>query len=178
MKTMTALTMGLTLAVSVLAAIAQDNSNQNTAPAWPCGPMWNLTPEQQAARQQQVQATLADLRAKRDNGTIAAHEKAWLDWMEQAGGMCVNGVPRGGRWGMGNGPRNGTGPRAQMGLCPFATNAPAAAVTPGPGGRGPGFGMGYGGGRGRGQGGGFGPRNGTGPRAQMGTCPLVNPPAK
>jgi len=56
----------------------------------------------------------------------------------------------------GRGLRNGTGPRAQMGLCPIASGPGAPAAAPGPG-------------RGR------GPRNGAGPRAQAGFCPMVPP---
>lgn len=169
--------MGLAFVMAGLVVQAQNAPSQPATPTWTPGPAWRLTPEQLAERQQKVQATLADLRAKRDNGTINANEKAWLDRMEQAGGLCVNGVPRGGGRGAGLGPRNGTGPRAQMGTCPLV-NDPSAGPTLGQGGRGGGFGRGWCGGRGLGQGRGFGLRNGTGPRAQDGTCPLLNPPAK
>jgi hypothetical protein len=60
----------------------------------------------------------------------------------------------------GRGLRNGTGPRAQMGLCPL-TNPQGQidpAATPGAPGRGRGL------------------RNGMGPRGQAGVCPLVTPP--
>ncbi len=80
---------------------------------------------------------------------------------------------RGGGWGL----RDGTGPRAQMGLCPLVNTSESVAM-PTPAGRGPGAGIGFGGGRGWGRGGGWGLRNGTGPRAQNGTCPLMNPAAK
>lgn len=62
----------------------------------PGGTAWSLTPEQRAERQQKMQQLLADLRAKKAAGTITIEEQAWLDYVEQAGGMCVNGVPRGG----------------------------------------------------------------------------------
>jgi len=169
--------LALALILSALTLPAQNTPAPSPTPTWTPGPAWRLTPEQRAERQQKVQSFLADLRAKRDNGTINAQEKAWLDRMEQAGGLCVNGVPRGGGQRAGLGPRNGTGPRAQMGTCPLV-NDPSLAGPAGPGARGGGFGLGWCGGRGRGQGGGFGLRNGTGPRAQDGTCPLLNPPAK
>jgi hypothetical protein len=175
MKTKSLILLSLTLAASVLIASAQTQTtgSQTSGQTWPTGPAWKLTPEQRAERQQKVQSTLTELRAKRDNGTINTNEKAWLDRMEQAGGRCVNGVPRGGGRGAGLGPRNGTGPRAQMGTCPLINDS-SAAPTLSPGSRGGGFGRGWCGGRGAGQGGGFGLRNGTGPRAQMGMCPLLN----
>ncbi|MCL5097753.1 MAG: hypothetical protein M1608_09565 [Candidatus Omnitrophica bacterium] len=191
MKTKIICIVSLVMAAATLGLMAQTAPAQTatapaTVPAWTAGPAWSLTPEQLAQRRQMVQNTLADLRAKRDNGTITANENAWLGRMEQAGGLCVNGVPRGTQ-GAGQGLRNGTGPRAQMGLCPYATaatttanatvsNATNANTSMAPavwGGRG--FGRGFCGGRGWGRGGGFGPRNGTGPRAQNGTCPLLNP---
>jgi len=93
----------------------------------------------------------------------------------------------------GVGMRNGTGPRAQNGTCPWLNVNPAAApntVAP--------YGMGMRNGTGpRGQNGtcpllsanpanapnavvpyGMGMRNGTGPRAQNGTCPLLTPSIK
>jgi hypothetical protein len=139
MKTKISFIVGLAIVMAGLAVQAQNATSQPATPTWTPGPAWSLTPEQLADRQQKVQAVLADLRVKRDNGTINANEKAWLERMEQAGGLCVNGVPRGG---------------------------------------GRGAGMGWGGGRGRGWGGGFGLRNGTGPRAQAGSCPLLNSPAQ
>lgn len=180
MKTKISLIAGLALAVSAITLAAQTPAPQPPPPSSTRGPAWRLTPEQQAQRQIQVQTTLNDLRTKRDSGTLTADEKPRLDRMEQAGGLCVNGVPRGagrGR-GAGFGPHDGTGPRAQDGTCPLVKQP--AAVTPAPGtGRGPGIGMGSRGGRGRGQGGGFGLRDGIGPRSQDGTGPLLNtPPAK
>jgi hypothetical protein len=180
MKTKISLIAGLTLAVSAIILSAQTQAPQPPAPTSTRGPAWRLTPKQQAQRQIQVQTTLNDLRTKRDSGTLTADEKTRLGRMEQAGGLGVNGVPRGsgrGR-GAGFGPQDGTGPRARDGTCPLVKDPTAVTPTPGAG-RGPGFGMGYRGGRGRGQGGGFGLRDGTGPRSQDGTCPLLNtPPAK
>lgn len=91
----------------------------------------------------------------------------------------------------GQGLRNGTGPRALNGTCPWFNNrvqAPAANVAP------PGSGLRNGTGpralngncrwfNARVQGptankpasGGWGPRNGAGPRALNGTCPLLSP---
>jgi hypothetical protein len=155
MKTKISLIAGLALAVSAITLAAQTPATQPPLHSTTRGPGWRLTPEQQAQRHVQVQTALNDLRTKRDSGTLTADEKARLEGMEQAGGLCINGVPRGGGRGRGAGfgPRDGTGPRAQDGTCPLVKHS--AAVTPAPGsGRGPGFGMGYRGGRGRGQGGG------------------------
>ena len=109
---------------------------------------------------------------KRFAGTLTDSEKVWLDRMEQAGGLCVNGPPRG-RCGMGQGfgPRNGAGPSAKIGACAQTGNAAVSA----PAGQTTGKGM-----NGRpGRGAGMGLRNGTGPRSANGTCPLQNPaPAK
>jgi len=73
-------------------------TNTNIVP----GPAWTLTPEQLNARWQAVQQWVSSLRAKRDNGTITPQEKQWLEAMEQRGGLCINGIPRGpqGRSGM------------------------------------------------------------------------------
>ena len=170
MKTKLSLLAGVAFVVTTLAVQAQNTPGPSAAQTCPPGPAWQLTPEQLAERQQKVQAILADLRAKRGNGTLTANEKACLDRMEQSGGLCINGVPRGG--GMGA----GCGQRGQMGSCPMQNDATGAAA-PASGGCGRGFGMGWGG-RGRGFGGGFGPQNGTGPCAQDGTCPGVTPPAQ
>jgi hypothetical protein len=137
------------------------------------GPAWRLTPKQRAARQQQMQATLSQLRAKRNNGTITPAERAWLERVEQAGGLCVNDVPRGGGFGLGQGPRNGTGPRAHTGSCPLLAD-PSAAIAPSP--RGRGFGRGQWAGHRAYNSAGWGLRNGTGPRSLDGACPLLNPP--
>ena len=180
MKTNISLVAGLALAMSAITLSAQTPSPQPPLHSATRGPGWRLTPEQQAQRHVQVQTILNDLRTKRDSGTLTADEKARLDGMELAGGLCINGVPRGagGGRGAGFGPHDGTGPRAQDGTCPLGKDPAGVAPAPGAG-RGPGFGMGYRGGRGRGQGGGFGMRDGTGPRSQDGTCPLVNtPPAQ
>ena len=177
MKTKIAFILGLALVAGALGVQAQNTPAPSPSTTNTGGPAWRLTPEQRAERQQFIQATVLDLQARRDNGTLNANEKAWLDRMEQAGGPLVNGVAWGGGRGVGLGPRNGTGPRAQMGACPLVNGSPAVS-TPAAGFRGRGFGMAWGGGRGWGQGGGFGMRNGTGPRARNGTCPLLAPPVK
>ncbi len=60
----------------------------------------------------------------------------------------------------GRGLRNGTGPRAQMGICPIANGqGQTGATAP----AGPGWGRGF--------------RNGAGPRGQAGICPFATPPA-
>lgn len=157
---------------------AQSAPPQATSPTLQPGPAWTLTPEQLAERQKQMQVTLAQLRMKRDNGTITMNEKAWLERVEQAGGWCVNGIPRGPGGGTGLGRGNGTGPRAQLGLCPLVNTTSTTARTTAGGGRGwgRGGGGGYCGGRGWGRGGGWGLQNGTGPRAPMGLCPLLATP--
>ena len=171
MSTKTLILLGLSLLVAANLSIAQ--TNPQTTPA-PRGPMWQLTPEQQAARRQQMQTTLEQLRQKKTDGTLTNTEKTWLERVEQAGGWCVNGIPRGGcGMGFGGGPRNGTGPRAQMGICPLAGNA-GTTVAPTPGGQNLGQVRAWNGGRGRGAG--MGWRNGTGPRSANGTCPLLDPP--
>ena len=125
---------------------------QNTPnPACPLGhePGYGrtLTPEQQAAQQAVVQQMVAELRQKQANKTITAEEQAWLQQVEQRGGMCLTGTPRG--------PGAGRG----MGAC-----------------RGMGAGKGPGAGNGQGQGNRRGLRDGTGPRSADGTCPLGNAP--
>jgi hypothetical protein len=87
-------------------------------------------------------------------------EPAWSQRPYGCGGICWQQNP--GFGGRGMGFRNGIGPRALNGTCPFVAANPAAAaaanaVAP----RGMGF------------------RNGTGPRALNGTCPFVaaNPAA-
>ena len=130
--------------------------------------MCQLTPEQRTARQQQMAATVEQMRLKKQAGTLTGAEKVWLDRMEQAGGLCVNGTQRGkGGMGQGNGLRNGMGPRAQMGACPQTGNASAAAPACQANGKACGMNAG--------QGRGMGLRNGTGPRSAGGTCPLQNP---
>jgi len=173
MTTKTAILLGLSLLVSANLSFAQTTPQTTQAPR---GPMWQLTPEQQAERRQMMQTTLDQLRQKKTAGTITDTEKAWLDRVEQAGGWCVNGVPRGGcGMGFGYGRGNGTGPRAQMGICPLVGNSAAAAAASASGGQTLGTGKALIGGRGRGAG--MGLRNGTGPRSLNGTCPLLTPPA-
>ena len=172
MKTKAALWMALAILVSVCAGNAQNV----VVPSAPAGPMCQMTPEHRTARQQQMASTVEQMRQKKAAGTLTDTEEVWLDRMEQAGGLCVNGTPRG-KCGMGmgmgwrNGLRNGTGPRAQMGTCTLAENGTISA----PAGQATGKGLNAGQGRGAG----MGLRNGTGPRSANGTCPLVNPlPAK
>ena len=146
MKAMTAAMMGLTLAVTSLTATAVRGAETDLPASPPCrmglgqgGPAWSLTAEQRAERQQAMQNYVASLREKKATGTITAPEQAWLDRMEQRGGMCINGVPRGprggfgargtqehgqgrGRGGMGRGWCGGAGPGANPN-CPLL-NAP------------------------------------------------------
>jgi hypothetical protein len=168
MKTKAALLMALAILVSVCAGNAQNTPTTPVAG----GPMCQMTPEQRTARQQQMAATVEQMRQKKAAGTLTDTEKVWLDRMEQAGGLCVNGTPRG-RCGMGmgwrNGLRNGTGPRAQLGACPQAGSS--AVSVPAGQANGKGCAMNTG----QGQGAGMGLRNGTGPRSANGTCPLQNP---
>ncbi len=163
MKTLKTLTFTLALAASVVAASAQDNSNQpagrgsgrgyglrdGTGPRARMGtcPMVNDNPS----------AAVAPAPGNRGPGFGVGNQ----------GGR---GQGKRGGWGL----RDGTGPRAQWGGCPFAAGNAPAALNPASDTRGPAYGTGFCGGRGWGG----GPRNGTGPRAQAGTCPLVNPPAK
>ena len=96
-----------------------------------------LTPEQRAERQKAMQACVAGLREKNANHTITPEEQKWLEQMEQRGGLCINGVPRGPRGGFGAGQGNGPG-RGQGGMgrgwrggqgtnpnCPFVNTQPA-----------------------------------------------------
>jgi hypothetical protein len=52
-----------------------------------------LTPQERLERQQQVQATVADLRGKQASGAISAEEQVWLAQAEARGGICINGIP-------------------------------------------------------------------------------------
>ncbi len=139
--------MGLALGVAALAARVAQGAETDNPSTPPCpagqgqgGPAWSMTPEQRAERQKAMQTYVAGLREKKANGTITAKEQACLDRMEQRGGMCVNGVPRGprggfgapgangqgqgrGRGGMGRGWRGGAGAGANP-TCPFANPAP------------------------------------------------------
>lgn len=97
----------------------------------------SMNAEQRAQHRVVVQQKLAELRQKQANGTATAEEQAWLKQVEQRGGMCINGIPRGwcggrgygagncagGRQGRGQGLRDGTGPRSVDGTCP--NTAPA-----------------------------------------------------
>ncbi len=118
---------------------------QSTTPVCPLGnePGYGrtLTPEQRAEHRAAMQKLVADLQAKAKSGVLTAKEEALLAQIEQRGGMCLTGTPRG--CGMGNGQCAGNGA-----------------------GRGQGMGMGMG----RGQGMGRGLRDGTGPRSADGAC--------
>jgi hypothetical protein len=163
MKTLTALTFSLALAASVVAASAQDNSNQpdGRGPGRGYGLRNGTGPRAQMGTCPLVNdnqpAAVAPASGNRGPGF-------------GLGNQAGRGQGQRGRWGL----RDGTGPRAEWGGCPFAAGNARAALNPPPDNRGPAFGGGLRGGRGWGG----GPRNGTGPRAQAGTCPLVNPPAK
>ena len=115
MKTRTSIITGLALSIALLGSVAtQALAQDNTAAQCPMGragcgqgPAWNMTPEQRAEHVQQMQAYVAGLREKKANGSITAEEAAWLAKMEERGGLCVNGVPRG--------PRGGFGAQGQAG---------------------------------------------------------------
>jgi hypothetical protein len=99
-----------------------------------------LTPEQRAQHRTAVQQMVTELRQKQANGTLTAEEKTWLQQVEQRGGMCINGTPRGpgaGQGpgagncagacrGQGKGLRDGTGPRSANGTCPNMGSAAQA----------------------------------------------------
>jgi hypothetical protein len=161
--------MKTTLAV-ILAALtwAFASEAQTNAPVTPgtqpagC----RLTPEQWNERQSQRQAWREQAPGRRGSGAGMANPMAGRGqgrWGQAAMGGPGRGM--GGGWGL----RDGTGPRAQMGLCPWQNN----------GGANPAFGRAAGKGKntmgGWGRGGGRGLKNGTGPRGSDGTCPLVNP---
>jgi hypothetical protein len=90
MKTKISLIAGLALAVSAIALSGQTGA---VLPALEPGQGRFLTSEQRVARQQQMQTTVANLRAKKTAGTLTAEEQAWLDQAEQRGGWCINGTP-------------------------------------------------------------------------------------
>lgn len=106
---------------------------------YPPGYGRSLTPEQRVEHRATVQKWVSDLRAKRDAGTITAEELALLQRVEQRGGPCVTGAPRGpgagrgpraangGGFGYRRGLRDGTGPRSALGTCPL-TNTPAGGA--------------------------------------------------
>jgi hypothetical protein len=54
---------------------------------------WFLTPQERMERQQQMQATVTELRSRLAAGTISAEEQAWLEQAEARGGTCINGTP-------------------------------------------------------------------------------------
>lgn len=153
------------LAIALLAGSAASALAQSEAPVRDCpfghppGYGRDLTPEQRAEHRAAIQQTMATLRQKQTDGTLTAEEAAWLKNVEERGGPCVSGAPRG--RGPGKGPGAGNGRRFRHG--------------PGDG-SGPGNGQDAGPGPGRGNGGRHGLRDGTGPRATDGTCPKATPP--
>ena len=120
----------MTLVKSIVAAMLLGGSAtlliaQNAAtPTCPLGhePGYgrSLTPDQRAVQRAAMQQLVAELRAKRDAGTITAEESAWLAQVEQRGGKCINGAGQGHRRGL----RDGNGPRNADGTCPNG-NTPA-----------------------------------------------------
>jgi hypothetical protein len=90
-----------------------------------------LTAEQKAAQCTEVQKLVAELRQKQAQGTLTTEEQAWLKQVEQRGGRCLTGTPRGPGGGKGQGAglgagqgrrqglRDGTGPRSANGTCPL-----------------------------------------------------------
>lgn len=75
-----------------------------------------LTPEQKAEHRAAMQQYVAELRQKQAQGTLTAEERAWLQQVEQRGGPCIDGTPRGGGPGKGPGAGNGGGQRHRRGL--------------------------------------------------------------
>jgi hypothetical protein len=90
MKTKISLIVGLALVVSALALSGQSGPG---LPSLEPGQGRFLTAEQRVARQQQMQTSVANLRAKKAAGTLTAEEQAWLEQAEQRGGWCINGAP-------------------------------------------------------------------------------------
>jgi hypothetical protein len=94
----------------------------------------SLTPEQKAAQCAAVQQLVAELRQKQAQGALTAEEQAWLKQVEQRGGQCLTGTPRGPGAGKGQGVgggtgqgkrhglRDGTGPRSADGTCPLGNS--------------------------------------------------------
>jgi hypothetical protein len=78
MKAKISFILSLAFAVGILTVQAQNTPVQSTTPTLTPGPAWRLTPEQRAERQQFIQATVLNLQARRDNGTINANEKTGL----------------------------------------------------------------------------------------------------
>jgi hypothetical protein len=99
----------------------------------------SLSATERAEHRGQVQQMLGQLGAKRDAGTITAGELAWLERLEQRGGMGINGVPRGpgagrgpargGGQGYRQGLRDGTGPRSGQGTCQLGEISPTTAAS-------------------------------------------------
>jgi len=107
MKRIISIMTGFVLTIALLGVVSQATAQDDTTAQCPMGlgcgkgAGCNLTPEQRAERQQQCQAYVAALLEKKANGSITAEEAAWLEQMQERGGMCINGVPRGPRGGFG-----------------------------------------------------------------------------
>ncbi len=158
-------TLAVLLAALTWAFASEAQTNTPVAPGTqPAG--CRLTPEQWNARQAERQAWRDQAPGRRGPGAGMINATG-ARGQGRGGQAAMGGQGRGmgGGWGL----RDGTGPRAQMGLCPRQNNGGAAPAY----GRGAGKGKNAMGGWGRG--GGRGLRNGTGPRSANGTCPLVNP---
>ena len=92
-----------------------------------------LTPEQRVEHRAAMQKLVADLQAKAKSGGLTAEEEALLDQIEQRGGTCLTGTPRGCGMGQGMdmGLRDGTGPRSADGTC-LNPGTPASAAPQAP----------------------------------------------
>jgi hypothetical protein len=132
-----------TIIKSIVAAVLLSSSAtiimaQTATPACPLGhaPGYgrSLTVAQKAEQCAAVQKMVAELRQKQAKGSLTAEEQTWLKQVEQRGGRCVTGTPRGpgagkgqgaGRGagqGRGQGLRDGTGPRGADGTCPLGSS--------------------------------------------------------
>jgi hypothetical protein len=128
---------------SIVAAVLLSSSAtmlmaQTATPACPLGhePGYgrSLTATQKAEQCAAVQQLVAELRQKQAKGTLTAEEQAWLKQVEQRGGQCVTGTPRGPGAGKGQGAcsgtgqgkgqglRDGTGPCSAGGTCPIGNS--------------------------------------------------------
>jgi hypothetical protein len=128
-------------------------AQESAAPSCPFGhePGYgrSLTPEQREAHRVIAQQLIAELREKEAAGMLTAQEQAWLARVEQRGGMCLTGTPRGPGHGKGQGLGQGQGQGKGKGRC-----------------------------QGAGQGKRQGLRDGTGPRSVDGTCPNGSAPRR
>ncbi|HOW63999.1 MAG TPA: hypothetical protein P5186_07960 [Candidatus Paceibacterota bacterium] len=123
------------MAAMLLSAATTILNAQSTATTCPLGftPGYgrSLNAEQRVQHRAAVQQLVSDLRQKKAQGTLTPEEQVRLQQLEQRGGPCITGTPRGrgaGKGaGMGNGYghgrrqglRNGTGPRSLNGTCPL-----------------------------------------------------------